>query len=639
MSRSATLPGLPESGPFALLHRPGDGVDVVEVLAGPVRRAARLDELDLDGPASGRGDGHTGLVVMPYRQIAERGFDCPDDGEPLLLMEVRSEHRVPVDDAVAALPARVPQVEGLAFDLDDDAYAETIERLVRSEIATGEGANFVLARSLHGRFRHFGREAALAVFRGLLTGESGTYWTFLVHTGDRYLVGSSPERHVRVHGDELAMNPISGTYRMPEGGADHDGLLRFLRDPKEVDELYMVVDEELKMMAALCDRDVVVSGPSLTWMSHVAHTGYHLTGRSGRPLAEVLRRTTFAPTVTGSPLENACRVVARYEPGGRGYYSGVVAMVGAERGRRSLDSAILIRMADIAADGAVRLTTGATIVRHSVPAAEAAETSAKAAAMLRVMTGGRTAPAAAPPSAALNEVLRSRNDGVSAFWRSADAQRVTDPLLRGVPVTVVDAEDDFSAMLAYQLRALGCAVRVVPWWRASAADADEGVLLLGPGPGTPTDLGDPRIAALHDLAADALERCRPLVAVCLGHQVVCDRLGLPPVRLPRPHQGRRRRVRVHDRERWLGFYNSFAARAGERAVRAGDRPVHVETDPDGWVLALRAPGLSTAQFHAESFLTEDSPAILRTMLRDALAHDAAAPVAPRTRGEHVHEHV
>jgi phenazine biosynthesis protein phzE len=118
---------------------------------------------------------------------------------------------------------------------------------------------------------------------------------------------------------------------------------------------------------------------------------------------------------------------------------------------------------------------------------------------------------------------------------------------------------------------------------------------------------------------------------------VCGLLGLPLARLPRPDQGRRRRVRVHGRERWLGFYNSFAARADGRAVRAGDRPVHVEVDPDGSVLALRAPGLSTAQFHAESFLTGDSPAILRTMLRDALAHDTATD-ALFTRGEHVHEH-
>ncbi|MFO7115698.1 chorismate-binding protein, partial [Pseudomonas aeruginosa] len=52
----------------------------------------------------------------------------------------------------------------------------------------------------------------------------------------------------------------------------------------------------------------------------------------------------FAPTVTGSPLESACRVIRRYEPQGRGYYSGVAALIGGDgQGGRTLDSAILIR--------------------------------------------------------------------------------------------------------------------------------------------------------------------------------------------------------------------------------------------------------------------------------------------------------
>ena len=31
----------------------------------------------------------------------------------------------------------------------------------------------------------------------LLERERGAYWTFVFFTGDRYLVGASPERHVR----------------------------------------------------------------------------------------------------------------------------------------------------------------------------------------------------------------------------------------------------------------------------------------------------------------------------------------------------------------------------------------------------------------------------------------------------------
>ncbi|HCF1085339.1 TPA: chorismate-binding protein, partial [Pseudomonas aeruginosa] len=90
--------------------------------------------------------------------------------------------------------------------------------------------------------------------------------------------------------------------------------------------LYMVVDEELKMMARICEDGGRVLGPYLKEMAHLAHTEYFIEGQTSRDVREVLRETLFAPTVTGSPLESACRVIRRYEPQGRGYYSGVAAL-------------------------------------------------------------------------------------------------------------------------------------------------------------------------------------------------------------------------------------------------------------------------------------------------------------------------
>ncbi len=84
----------------------------------------------------------------------------------------------------------------------------------------------------------------------------------------------------------------------------------------------MVVDEELKMMCTVGDRGGVVIGPRLKEMAHLAHTEYELRGRSSLDVREVLRETMFAATVTGSPVQNACRVIERHEAGGRGYYAG-----------------------------------------------------------------------------------------------------------------------------------------------------------------------------------------------------------------------------------------------------------------------------------------------------------------------------
>ncbi|KUN80941.1 hypothetical protein AQJ66_24995 [Streptomyces bungoensis] len=630
---------LPAPGaPFALLHRPGAGhPDTVDVVSGPVRTAATLADLRLDpapglpdaaaAPPDGPGPAHRVLALVPHRQIAERGFAAPDDGTPLLAMDITTQHTVLLDRLLALLPERELHVEEEGFDLDDDRYAAGVDALTRREIQRGEGANFVLARSLRGRIRDFDRTRALAALRRLLTVESGAYWTYLVCTGDRYLIGSSPEQHVRATGTRVSMNPISGTYRYPPGsGPDRDGLLRFLADPKEIHELYMVVDEELKMMTELCGPRVRVCGPTLAWMSRLAHTQYHLHGESALPLTDVLRATLPAPTVTGSPVENACRVIARHEPAGRGYYSGVLALAGREDGRRALDAVILLRTADITADGAVRLSTGATVVRDSVPAEEAAETTAKAAGLLTALTrddrARLPAPAAASPDGSLDAdpavraALRARNDAVAAFWLG-DRARPPRPRRPGPRVAVVDAEDRFTSMLAQQLGAVGCRVDLHPWWSAlEAADDPATVLLLGPGPGDPRDVADPRVARLRSLAARRLAQRLPLAAVCLGHQAVCGVLGLRLVRLARPRQGARMRVGLWGRERHVGFYNSFTARCDtDRCTLPGpDAAARVWREDGGEVIALDGPGLATVQFHAESLLTEDGPDLLRELV-------------------------
>ncbi|MBM7173329.1 chorismate-binding protein, partial [Streptomyces sp. G44] len=374
MSHHDRLPELLfDDRPFALLRRrtPGRDHDTVEVLIGPTGTYDRLADIP------------EGLALVPFRQIRERGFDVRDDGTPLTVLTPEETYELPLDAALSALPAHDVRVQGGAFDVDDAAYADIVGRVLREEIGRGEGANFVIRRTYEGEIPGFGRADALALFRRLLVGERGAYWTYVVHTGERTLVGASPEVHVRMSGGTVVMNPISGTYRYPADGPAPDGLLAFLADGKETEELSMVVDEELKMMCTVGDMGGVVIGPRLKEMAHLAHTEYELRGRSSLDVREVLKETMFAATVTGSPVQNACRVIERHEAGGRGYYAGALALVGRDSGgAQTLDSPILIRTADISAAGQLRVPVGATLVRGSDPAGEVAETHAKAAGVL-----------------------------------------------------------------------------------------------------------------------------------------------------------------------------------------------------------------------------------------------------------------
>ncbi|MEU7841750.1 anthranilate synthase family protein [Micromonospora sp. NPDC049114] len=610
-----------DPGPFALLRR--EGADELELFTGVVATVDRLADI----PLSPGTPGARTLALVPFRQIAERGFACVDDDAPLECLQVREHLRIPLAEALAALPDQPVRTRDAAFDVSDEEYAGIVQRVLTEEIGRGEGANFVIHRTLHATVQGAPLVAALAALRRLLVAERGAYWTFVVHTDTRTLVGASPERHVSVDDGLVMMNPISGTFRPSGDTPDREALLRFLADPKEVEELYMVLDEELKMMATVAEHGGQVIGPYLKEMSHLAHTEYLLAGRGTRDVREVLRETMFAPTVTGSPMENACRVIARHERRGRGYYAGVLALLGHDdAGRQTLDAPILIRTAEISPAGQLRVPVGATLVRHSTAAGEVAETHAKAAGVLAALGLGPAAPAGdrgpvvrLADDPAVRDALAARNTPLARFWldqRAPDAPGL--PGLAGRRALIVDAEDTFTGMLAHQLGALGLAVTLRPWHAGGPVDEYD-LVVAGPGPGDPGSADDPKMTALRELLDGLLATGQPTLAVCLGHQVLAGLLGLPLHRRDAPYQGLQREVALFGRTRRVGFYSSFTARAEVDLLHTAYGTVELARDTrDGSVHALRGQGFAGVQFHPESVLSPDGLTVLTELLADLL---------------------
>ena len=629
-------------GPFALLHRPESGApDRIDVLAGPVDEYETLAGLPLDEP--GGDDGFELLALVPHRQIGERGFDHVDDGTPLAGLRITAQESVPLDEVLAALPRSADHPLALrdgGFELDDRRYADTVRRVLDEEIASGAGANFVLRRDYSARLAGWSVPAALAYYGRLLRRTSGQHWTFLVHLGDRTLVGASPERHVSLDEGRAVMNPISGTYRYPEEGPEAEGLLEFLADDKETNELFMVVDEELKMMSAVCADGGRVLGPRLRMMAHIAHTEYFIEGRTALDPREILRRTLLAPTVTGSPLESACSVIARFEPEGRGYYSGVAALVGRRAGERTMDSAILIRTMDIDRAGTLRLGVGATLVRDSDPMAEAAETRAKAAGLLAAVAGAADEDVSPPAATAghgdrlarlpsVREALVRRNEPLAPFWLTDPGARSTPrPALAGRRVLIIDAEDHFTAMGATLLRALGCEVEVRRYDEDYALQGPD-LVVVGPGPGDPRDRGHAKIDILYEVTGQLLEQDTPFLSVCLGHQVLSRTLGLDLVRRPVPNQGVQRAVDLFGSRELVYFYNSFTAVSGTDEIPSAPvRPGTVRIARDALtdeVLALRGPGFCSVQFHPASVMTRNGDRVLGDLLTGLLAPPVCPP--------------
>lgn len=615
-------------GAFALLIRAGQGgMPTLEILRGATFECQRLDQIPLP-PAD-----HVGpwlLSLVPYRQVSERGYDCIDDGESLRLMQVQESQTVALHLALQEWPGTPVAIGAGAFDIDDDAYAQLVRGIIGNEISNGEGANFVIKRTWQASIEQYSLGSALTAFKQLAQQESKAYWTFLVHTGERTWIGASPERHVSLQAGVACMNPISGTYRYPVGGATLSGVLQFLDDRKESDELYMVVDEELKMMSSFCPDGAQVIGPRLKMMSRLAHTEYVLEGRSDADPRTILRQTLFSPAVTGSPVQNACRVIARHEACGRGYYAGVLALFGREAsGQVALDSTIMIRTADIDQGGTLRVSVGATIVRHSDPASEAQESRVKAQAILNAFTQSSLLDVEQSP--AIAAALAQRNAGISTFWLADfQARRSVTRELAGRELLIIDAEDSFTEMLGQQLRALGVKVSIasVDDWRVQTGNWD--LALFGPGPGDPGHPSDRRINGLRAALRQALAHGKPFMAVCLSHQLLCLELGLPVGRLAQPNQGVQVPIDYFGAPQKVGFYNTFCARHPHPSLLYHGQRVEVCRDAASHeVHALRGSGFCSTQFHPESILTERGPALLAEALlhitRDARGLATAIP--------------
>ncbi len=595
--------------PFALIRRQGE--DEILRFSGSVTAYEKLADIPRRKGRPEGGEVFDTLSILPFRQVEELGFLARHRNEKILTLAIEKQEKTPLDKILALLPQEPSALEGEMVAVPDDpGFAALTRAIIEDEIGSGAGCNFVVPRFFRGKIAAFTLDKALSAYRRLLENEYGTYWTFLFYTGDQVFIGATPERHLSARGGRVKMNPISGTFRKMDHSEKEalPALESFLRDQKEIFELLMVVDEELKMMAEICSAGGQVVGPMLKEMSKLIHSEYVLVGQSDRDVVDMLRESMFAATVVGSPVENACRVNYRHQKESRRYYGSALALLGRdEDGGDTLDSPITIRMAEIAKDGRFEIGVGATIVRDSDPESETAETYAKIGGTLAALglRAGRAAPAYRLGAEVYGEepmiALSSRNARLSRFWIEDQGEaRTAIPGLSGKTAVLIDNEDNFVRMLAHMIRALGMKARIVKNADFDPARDEADIVVLGPGPGDPRNAADPRIARAQALCRLFLEKEKPLLCVCLGHQILCDALGLPLVKKKRPFQGAQERIDLFGQIETVGFYNTFA---GKRDGR--ERPgVEISFDPPtGEIHALRGPSFLGLQFHPESILT------------------------------------
>ena len=229
----------------------------------------------------------------------------------------------------------------------------------------------------------------LDVYRALRCVNPSPYM-YCLEFGDRSVVGSSPEIHVRCEEGKVEVRPIAGTRpRAEDPAADQRLADELLADPKERAEHIMLVDLGRNDLGRVC-RYGSVRVPELMVIerySHVMHIVSDVVGDLA-PESNVydLMRATFpAGTVSGAPKIRAMEIISELENTKRGAYAGAVGYFSFDG---NLDSCITIRTA-LLAGGKAYVQAGAGIVADSDPQKEFEETQNKARGMLAALALAR----------------------------------------------------------------------------------------------------------------------------------------------------------------------------------------------------------------------------------------------------------
>ena len=191
-------------------------------------------------------------------------------------------------------------------------------------------------------------------------------------------------------------------------------------------------------------------------------------------------------------------------------------------------------------------------------------------------------------------------------------------------ILVVDNYDSFVFNLVQYLQQLGAEVVVK---RNDEVDAEsingfDGVL-LSPGPGTPEDAG-----ACIEIVNAAIEKRKPLLGVCLGHQSIGAALGGKVSRAPELLHGKTSQVQHKNEGVFKDLKSPFrATRYHSLAIETPSVPEELlvtATTDTGVIMGVKhksAP-IEGVQFHPESVLTEGGHRLLANWLETCGDKDA-----------------
>ncbi len=285
-------------------------------------------------------------------------------------------HELP-DGEPPPAPCASPLPPAWEVGLCAEEHTKAVEE-IRARIAAGDVYQACLTHRLEAPFA--GDAFALA---GALRALNPAPFACVLALPDATLVGSSPERFLRIGADRWAESrPIKGTRpRGEDASADRRERAALAASAKDRAENLMIVDLVRNDLGRVCEIGSV-HVPELFSIEPYATVHQLVSSVRGRLAdgCDVLDavRAAFPPgSMTGAPKLAAMQLLARLEPEPRGLYSGAVGYLDLRGG---CDLSVTIRSV-VLHGGRALVHTGGGIVADSDAAAEWRETQWKVQAL------------------------------------------------------------------------------------------------------------------------------------------------------------------------------------------------------------------------------------------------------------------
>jgi len=294
----------------------------------------------------------------------------------------REENRLP---EVENLLKQNPELEELSYsrpkvNIKKEAYEASVEK-AKKYIAEGDIFQVVPSK----RFQFKIKGSLIPFYEALRTINPSPYM-FFYSSGERQIVGASPEMLVRVENRCVETFPIAGTRPVAQDLQQNNRLVaELVADPKERAEHVMLVDLARNDIGRI-SKFGSVHVPEFMKVhqySHVQHIVSRVVGqlKEGVQSHDALRAVFPAGTVSGAPKVRAMEIIDELEPVRRGPYAGAVGYFSYNG---NADFAITIRTL-FADKNQAYIQAGGGIVADSVPEQEWFETEHKAEALMRAL--------------------------------------------------------------------------------------------------------------------------------------------------------------------------------------------------------------------------------------------------------------